>query len=132
MQKVITNKFAGKCVECNTAVPAGRGFARKTDTKWTVVCRRDNVETNGANSPWKALHLDAELDYTGGEYTPRKAMAAVDREYTGTDKLAEKCPNCPGTCHWRATVGARICPDCHTMIWFKWENGAVVMKVAQR
>lgn len=61
------------------------------------------------HNPWKDLHVDAETDYQGGNRRLAKAM--VDWEYLGTPE-ARKCEGCGGMLHWRATVGAMICPDC--------------------
>lgn len=123
--KVIANKFPGKCTACNAQVAKGAGFASREGSKWVLRCTKDQGETNGANNPWRDIHMGDEMAYTGGEYTRGMGRKAVDNEYSGTDALAEPCDNCGGTCHWRATVGARICPDCGTMIVYRWIKGTL-------
>jgi hypothetical protein len=73
--------------------------------------------TNPKHNPWKDIHHEAEQDYTGGEYTRRKARTAVENEYRGTDQYGWLCPNAKckdGYCHYRATVNASWCPSCNT------------------
>lgn len=65
------------------------------------------------NNPWMQPHIDAELRSTGGGYTRRMAIAAVRREYQGAP---DPMPcECGGQAHYRATVGARMCPDCRAL-----------------
>lgn len=119
--KTIANKYAGKCSTCKADVPAGKGYARKTSTKWIVLCTKDAGETHGASNPWRELHRQAEYDYCGGEYTRSMGRNLVDREFAHTDELAEPCETegCGGTMHYRATVGAPQCPDCRAMVVYK-------------
>lgn len=119
---IVVNKFAGKCDTCGTAVKAGAGVATKAADKWIVLCTKDAPETHGARNPWRGIHMSGEMDYTGGEYTRSKARQLVNNEYRDTDALAEKC-ECGGTMWWRATVGARICPDCNTMVVYRHIKG---------
>ena len=72
---------------------------------------------NPKHNPWKDLHHQAERDYTGGEYTRRKAQAAVEREFRNTDSSGYLCPNqncTEGYCHYRATTNSSWCPNCRT------------------
>ena len=118
MAKTITNKFAGKCNTCSTRVDAGKGFARKSDTKWIVLCTKDAGETHGASNPWKSAHRTAAADYATGRYERSIEMSKVDWEFAHSDELAEPCetPGCGGTMWYRATVGAPQCPDCRAMV----------------
>lgn len=64
-------------------------------------------------NPWMNLHMAAEMEHTGGEYTRAKARSAVQAEF---DRGPAPMPcECGGTAHYRATVGVRKCPDCGTM-----------------
>lgn len=119
MGKVIVNKFPGTCQTCATRVEAQEGVAFRDGKRWVVRCSTHKGETHGANNPWREIHRQAEMDYTGGEYTRAMGRRRVDSEYNGTDSMAEPCPTCEGTCHWRATVGARQCPGCGTMICYR-------------
>lgn len=118
MVVAIVNKFAGTCATCNTRVAKGEGITKRVNNKWAVYCTKDAGETHGATNPWRDAHRTAEMDYTGGEYTRSKARQMVDNEYHNTDQLAEPC-ECGGTCHWKATVGARICPSCGRMVVYR-------------
>ena len=133
MAKTITNKFAGKCDTCLTHVAAGKGFARKTASKWIVLCVADAGETHGANNPWKSLHKTAAADYASTRYEAKRESALVDHEFGYSDELAEPCetPNCGGTMHYRATVGVPQCPDCRAMVVYKIDQktGATTRKV---
>lgn len=122
MGKVIINKFAGTCQTCSVRVAAGAGVAVKDGTRWAIKCTDHKGETHGATNPWRDAHRTAERDFCGGEYSYATGRARVDSEYNSTDSLAEPCPTCGGTCHWRATVGARQCPDCRTMIAYHWNQ----------
>lgn len=117
----ITNKFAGTCTECSTRVASGKGTATKVGNKWVVRCAAHKGETHGATNPWRDQHMQAEMDYTGGEYTRSKARARVNGEYRNTDDMSEPC-ECGGTCYYRATVGARQCPDCGAIIVYRWDE----------
>lgn len=127
MSKIIVNKFAGTCNICQTRVGAGEGIATKKGGRWEVTCKKDAGETHGAHNPWRDIHEQGEMDYTGGEYTRRIARQLVANEYRDTDRMAEPC-ECGGTCHWRATVGARICPSCGTMIVYRWNKATETME----
>lgn len=132
MARTIVNKFSGTCNVCTVRVAAGAGVATRIDNKWKVLCNAHKGETNGTTNPWKAQHMVAEMDYTGGEYTRRIAKSMVDREYANTDELAEKC-DCGGTCHWRATVGARQCTSCCAIVVYKVDQttGTVTRKLVK-
>lgn len=112
----ITNKFAGKCNTCSARVGAGEGIARKQGGKWLVFCSKDAGETHGSRNPWKGLHQAIAGDYAETRREARIERKLVDSEYSNTDRMAEPCPTCGGTCHYRATVGAIQCPNCRTMI----------------
>lgn len=131
--KAITNKFRGVCRDCSANVAPGTGIAFREGSRWVVLCAEHKGETHGATNPWKADHHAKERGHIGGEYTWAKARKRVDHEYENTDDLAEPCPKegCGGTCHWRATVGARQCPDCRTMIVYRWDEatGTAIRKV---
>jgi len=73
--------------------------------------------TNPKHNPWKDIHHQYEQGFTDGEYTRRKARAAVENEFRGTDDFGFLCPNMncrDGYCHYRATVNASWCPSCET------------------
>jgi hypothetical protein len=113
----IINKYAGTCDECDKWVKAGQGVARKYagDKRFTLYCKADAGETHGLFNPWKSQHIRRSFAaYGASAYEAR----AIDSEYANTDALAQPCTKegCGGTAHWKATVGAPICPDCGTMI----------------
>lgn len=63
--------------------------------------------------PWFDLHLQAELDYTGGGYTRRQAAALVRQEFANGP--APCACDCGGKAWYRPTVGAMQCPDCRAL-----------------
>jgi hypothetical protein len=69
-----------------------------------------NEQEPAMQNPWIAQHMAAEMDHTGGEYTRAKAVQAVRGEYA-SGPAPMPC-ECGGTAFYRATVGARKCPDC--------------------
>lgn len=60
-------------------------------------------------NPWRDVHLDDEMAFTGDGYTREQAARAVAAEYDGMDE-AYTCGNCSSDrAFYRATVGAVMC-----------------------
>lgn len=62
-------------------------------------------------NPWQDQHAAHEVEfYTGGGYTARMARQVVAGEYASAP--APVPCDCGGTLHYKATVGALVCPTC--------------------
>lgn len=62
------------------------------------------------DNPWVNAHVDAETDYQGGNRSLARALVLA--EYALGPEPVE-CPWCRGTTHWKATIGAMLCPTCN-------------------
>lgn len=65
------------------------------------------------SNPWVEQHMQGEMDFTGDGYSRRMARRLVLSEYAGAPE-AVPC-ECGGQAHYRATVGAMMCPDCRAL-----------------
>jgi ribosomal protein L37AE/L43A len=76
------------------------------------------------DNPWVQVHVDAETAFQAehGRRAGQVARALVEGEYAGAPDATE-CGGCGGTAHYRATVGAMMCPDCR---WMAHEDGTPI------
>ncbi len=70
-----------------------------------------------ANNPWIEGHVEGETAFHVEHLGPRRARgvanAIVRNEYlAGGDPVKCPTPGCPGTAHYKATIGVHKCPDC--------------------
>lgn len=63
-------------------------------------------------NPWRAVHEEDDLAFTGDGYSPAMSRVGTAAEYEGMDE-AHICGKCGSPrAFWRATVGAVMCTAC--------------------
>ena len=87
------------------------GEAQVEPGRQEIVYPEEAPRTQKEN-PWFAVHLNAEMDYTGSGYSRQMARRRVEQEYMVCPDPVP-CPCGEGQKRWyRVTVGAMQCPSC--------------------
>jgi len=103
----MTNRYAGKCTKCETAVTPGEGECVRTGSKWTV--------THITCPPTQAERELATRTYLS---TQDHCDGCRNTFYRGQLIKVEEC--------WDGPY-ARLCPDCAAKTWY----GAYPVKIAE-